>query len=73
MNAANPDKSRRMQRVLRVLQRGREVSTMTIVREARVAAVNSIVAELRQAGHNITCQRRDRNGTRIWYYRLVRA
>ena len=66
MNAANPHKSERLKRVIRLLKKRREFSTLEIIQRANVCAVNSIIAELRQAGHKITCQRR---GDR-WFYRL---
>lgn len=66
MNAANPHKSERLKRVIRLLKKRREFSTLDIIQRANVCAVNSIIAELRQAGHKITCQRR---GDR-WFYRL---
>lgn len=66
MHAARLDKSRRLKRVLNVLSDGAEHSTLDIVRQARVCAVNSIVAELRHNGFSIACQRRGE----YWYYRL---
>lgn len=66
MNAAKLDKSDRLQRVLKLLKKGGEFSTLDIVTMAHVCAVNSVVAELRQHGYNINCQRR---GDR-WFYRL---
>jgi hypothetical protein len=66
MNAANFDKSDRLQRVFKLLRRGGEFTTLDIVTKAQVCAVNSVVAELRQNGHNILCQRRGDK----WFYRL---
>lgn len=66
MKAANFDKSDRLQRVFKLLRRGGEFTTLDIVTKAEVCAVNSIIAELRQHGHDISCQRR---GDR-WFYRL---
>ena len=68
MNAANLDKSDRLQRVLKLLKKGGEFTTLDIVIKAHVCAVNSVVAELRQHGYNINCQRRGDK----WFYRLKR-
>jgi hypothetical protein len=67
MNAANFDKSDRLQRVYKLLKKGGEYTTLEIIQRAGVCAVNSIVSELRQAGYQITCQRRADK----WFYRLV--
>jgi hypothetical protein len=66
MNAADFDKSDRLQRVYQLLKRGGEFTTLDIINQAQVCAVNSIVAELRQHGHHIICQRRGHK----WFYRL---
>jgi hypothetical protein len=66
MNAAKLSKSVRLQRVHDVLKDRREHSTMEIIQVANVCAVNSIIAELRANGKNITCQRRGD----VWFYRL---
>jgi hypothetical protein len=68
MNAANLDNSDRLQRVLRLLLKGGEFTTLDIVMQAQVCAVNSVVAELRQHGYAINCQRRGDK----WFYRLKR-
>jgi hypothetical protein len=68
MNAANFDKSDRLQRVYKLLKKGGEYTTLDIIQRAGVCAVNSIVSELRQAGYQITCQRRADK----WLYRLVK-
>ena len=67
MHAATLDRSSRLRRVRRVLRDHKAHSTMAIIRAARVCAVNSIVAELRQNGLDIRCQRRGD----AWYYRLA--
>lgn len=66
MNAADPNKSKRLLRVLGVLSDGQEHSTLDLLTSAQVCAVNSCIAELRQAGHLIDC---DRRGD-VWFYRL---
>ena len=70
MHAAVVDRSPRLQRVLDVLRDG-EASTLDLAIRARVCAVNSIVAELRTNGYDITCTvTHDADGRR-WTYRLV--
>jgi hypothetical protein len=66
MNAASIEKSDRLVRVLDLLSQGGEFSTLQIVKDANVCAVNSIVAELRQNGYAINCQRKGDK----WFYRL---
>lgn len=68
MHAASIDRSARLRRVAQLLADGREYSTLEVSTFAQVCAVNSCVAELRQLGHRITCERR---GDR-WYYRRMR-
>lgn len=68
MNAAIFDKSDRLQRVYKLLKKCGEYTTLDIIQRAGVCAVNSIVSELRQAGYQITCQRRADK----WFYRLVK-
>lgn len=65
MNAARIEKSQRLQRVDSLLSDGREYSTLDIIINAQVCAVNSVVSELRHNGRNISCRR---TGD-IWLYR----
>ena len=67
MRAAKLVKSKRLQRVLRLLRDRDEHTTCGIICGAHVCAVNSIVGELRQNGISIVCRRRGK----LWYYRLV--
>ena len=67
MHAASLDKSKRLQRVLKVLREGKALSTRTIIRIAHVCAVNSIISELRDNGIRVTCRRKGPN----WYYKLA--
>ena len=69
MHAADPKKSERMKRFLKVLKRGGAYTTLQLQKQARVCAVNSIAAELRQRGKNIICTRK--NG--LYYYMLART
>lgn len=59
--------SARLRRAAAVLSDGREHTTLQLMRRARICAVNAVVAELRDNGYAITCQRR---GDR-WYYRMT--
>lgn len=72
MHAA-PLTSPRLQRVLRLLSDGRPHTTRTIMRRAGVCAVNAIVAELRQHGAEITCQRRREGGRWRFYYTMLKG
>lgn len=65
MRAASLAKSKRLQRVDRLLADGGWHSTREIIQEAQVCAVNSVVAELRENGRGIECRQRGR----YWYYR----
>ena len=72
MHAARLNRSERLRRVYGLLSDGREYSTLEIALEARVCAVNSIVAELRANGFLIECrQERGSHGGRIWLYRMT--
>ena len=66
MKAASLEKSDRLNRVRDLLLQGGEFSTLDIIKQVNVCAVNSIIAELRQNGINVSCQRR---GER-WFYKL---
>lgn len=66
MNAAKLEKSDRLIRVDRLLSDGNAHSTMNVIIEANVCAVNSIIAELRQNGRDIICTRKDG----VYYYRM---
>ena len=71
MHAASLERSPRLQQVLELLLDGRERSTFEIIAGARVCAVNSCVAELRESGYRISCrQDRETSGARVWLYRL---
>jgi hypothetical protein len=66
MHAARLENSPRLQRVLDVLMSGRDLTTLDIVVEAGVCAVNSCIAELRANGYDIRCWREGD----VWLYRL---
>lgn len=65
MNAAKLDKSDRLKRVDSLLSDGRSHSTLDIIFEAGVCAVNSIISELRANGRTISCQRVGN----VWFYK----
>lgn len=69
MHAASIEKSERLGRVLDLLSQGGDFSTLDIIKQANVCAVNSIVAELRQNGFDINCQRRGDK----WFYKLEKS
>lgn len=66
MHAARLESSARLRRVLDVLMTGRALTTLDIVVEAGVCAVNSCVSELRANGYDIRCWREGD----VWRYRL---
>jgi Holliday junction resolvase RusA-like endonuclease len=68
MNAARLHDSERLQRVAGLLQDGEPYSTREIMMGARVCAVNSCIAELRQNGFKISCKR----VAGVFYYRVLR-
>lgn len=73
IHAANPAKSRRLGSVLEFLsRRGADgATTREIIEICKVCAVNSIIAELREAGHVISCKTRlDAGGGRVARYKL---
>lgn len=67
MNAARISSSERLQRTDALLASGLEYSTLDIIQQAHVCAVNSIISELRANGRNIKCQRK--NG--LFYYQVI--
>ena len=69
MNAASIESSERLNRVLDLLSMGGEFSTLDIIKNANVCAVNSIISELRQNGFDIACQRRGDK----WFYKLEKS
>ncbi|WP_241084852.1 hypothetical protein [Candidatus Vondammii sp. HM_W22] len=57
---ANLETSDRLKRVYDLLSGGREHSTMAIIQEAQVCAVNSIIDELRNNGVDVRCRKEGR-------------
>jgi hypothetical protein len=70
MNSASLERSKRLQRVAKLLSDGQEHSTLDIFTKANVCAVNSIISELRDNGMNILPAVR-RGG--VFYYRAKKA
>jgi len=72
MHAARIERSERLQRVHALLSDGAEHSTYEIIAGAQVAAVNSIIAELRDNGFYIEGRwdRDKRTGRRVYRYRM---
>lgn len=67
MHFARTEKSPRLQRVLKKLRDGNKHTTLDLIQEANVCAVNSIISELRMNGHDITCKRKGD----VWEYQLL--
>ncbi len=67
MHSAQIQNSPRLQRTHAVLMDGLEHTTLNISIKAKICAVNSAVAELRDNGFDIKCERRGD----LWFYRLV--
>lgn len=65
--------SPRLQRALRTLKKARgRISTRSLMRQADICAVNSVIAELRENGAEILCEQIVRKGKRIFYYTLLK-
>lgn len=65
--------SPRLQRVLTLLKDRRPHTTREIVRKARVCAVNSCIAELRENGAEIICTRERTKDRLICRYTMTKA
>lgn len=63
--------SERLQRVNRLLSDRRPHSTRDIMRRTHVCAINSCVAELRQYGADIKCERMMVNGKLRFFYTML--
>ena len=75
MHAARLSSSSRLKRVHALLADGRAHSTLAIVQQAQVCAVNSIIAELRANGAKIVCRQwvDPATGQRLWLYQMRRS
>ncbi len=67
MRAARLARSARLRRVHALLLDWQPHSTLEIINQAQVCAVNSVIAELRQNGMQINCNRQGD----VWYYQAV--
>lgn len=56
MHAARLDNSERLRRVADLLADGGEYTTLEIIHQADVRAVNSIASELRRNGYDVRCK-----------------
>lgn len=65
--------SNRLQRVLKLLSDSKPHSTRDIMRRTNVCAISACIAELRQHGADITCERKTVNGKGIFYYQMISA
>jgi hypothetical protein len=65
--------SPRLQRVLQLMADGKRRSTRSIVRGAKVMAVNAVMTELRHHGAVITCvqEPNPRGRGRVWFYQML--
>ena len=74
MHAARIGHSPRLRRVHRLLSDGSWHTTREIVQGAQVCAVNSCVAELREAGAEIACKVfTDEKKQRRFHYRMTKS
>jgi len=75
MHHAKLENSPRLQRALAVLLRQKDwITTRSLIRRARICAVNSVIAELRENGCKIETKRSiGREGAARWSYRLIEA
>lgn len=72
MHYARLSSSPRLQRALKALREAKgEISTYELIAKARVAAVNSVIAELRANGAKITCRQDCKDGQRRFFYTLI--
>ena len=73
IHAAKPATSPRLQRVLAVLKDGKPHSSMAIMLQADTVAPSTCVAELRANGAVISCEQRNKNGQRRWYFTMTKG
>ncbi len=74
MHHARLHTSPRLRRTLKVLQEAQgEMTTYELSRAADICAVNSVIAELRENGAEITCRQAVKDGQRRFYYRLMKS
>ena len=67
MHAAKIDKSKRLQRIRKILSDHKPHSSMELIRRAKTVAIATDVSEIRHNNIDIQCKR---NGN-VWYYRMI--
>lgn len=73
MRHARLKHSARLQRTLKALREaGGEISTLELIRKARICAVSAAIAELRANGADITCRKTTQDGRPVFFYTLVK-
>jgi nitric oxide reductase activation protein len=65
---AKLDSSSRLQKLLMHLSDGAEHSTLDIIKNTSLCAINSAISELRRNGIAVTCRR---IGREVWTYQLT--
>lgn len=67
MHAAKLDRSKRLQRIMKVLSDHKPHSSMELIRRAKTVAIGTDISEIRRNKRNVKCKREGK----IWFYRLV--
>lgn len=74
MHAARISSSPRLKRTLAVLQAANgEISTLELLRKARICAVSPVISELRANGAEIHCRLEVKDGQRRFFYTLLKS
>ncbi len=68
-HAANPDRSRRLLRLLGVLKTNPDATSLELIKRAGIVALSAAVSELRLCGHRIDCYR----SAGLWRYTLKQS
>lgn len=71
MHSARLEDSPRLQRVLAALKRLDDPTSLELLAESRVVGLSAAVSELRDNGAVIKCWSAQRDGRRVWLYRLL--
>ncbi|MFA8441565.1 hypothetical protein [Yoonia sp.] len=64
-------RSPRLQRLLKVLKDGHPHSTREIARKSHILAISACVAELRQHGADIICERKKVDDRFVFFYTML--
>lgn len=73
MKFARIESSPRLKRLGRVLLPGQYLTTLDLIKRARIAAVSAAVSELRAQGWSISCRVEMRRSGRVFAYRADRV